>query len=211
MTTQTQNTQAQYFNLHTKGVGYINRFREVKTQAGKFCSVTVGFLRGSADNVQYTYVDCIIRNAEICEVLKAKQDVINGDNKVLAVVTVGDIYAETFEHNGKTLAGMKGRLIGMTQLKVDGQIVWHKAESESDEHNEANFQDDQAGEPVANQEAASEPQAEMPVEDNDADAELPTAVKLDPNAPDFQTRKEELKAQGYRWNNDVKAWTLSAA
>lgn len=202
MTTQTQNTH-QYFNLHTKGVGYINRFREgeVKTQAGKFkfCSVTVGFLRGSADNVQYTYVDCIIRNAEICEVLKAKQDNINGDNKVLAVVTVGDIYAETFEHNGKTLAGMKGRLIGMTQLKVDGQIVWHKAESESDEHNEANFQDDQAGEPVANQEAASESQAEMP------------AVKLDPNAPDFQTRKEELKAQGYRWNNNVKAWTLSAA
>lgn len=210
MTTQTQNNQAQFFNLHTKGLGYINRFREVKTQAGKFCSVTVGFLRGSADNVQYTYVDCIIRNAEICEVLKAKQDVINGDNKVLAVVTVGDIYPDAFEHNGKTLAGIKGRLIGMTQLKVDGQVVWQKAEDESDKQNEANASE-QAAEPAANQEDASEPQAEMTSEDNDADAELPESVNLDPNAPDFQARKQELKEKGYRWNNDQKAWVLAAA
>jgi len=210
MTTQTQNTQVQYFNLHTKGVGYINRFREVKTQAGKFCSVTVGFLRGSADNVQYTYVDCIVRNKEVCEVLKAKQDVINGDNKVLAVVTVGDIYAESFDYNGKTLAGMKGRLIGMTQLKVDGQIVWQKAESESDEQNEANIQDEPVAEPAANQETASEPQAEMTNEDNEANAELPSSVELDPNALDFQARKQELKEKGYRWNNDQKAWVLAA-
>jgi hypothetical protein len=222
MTTQTQNTQAQYINFHAEGVAYVNRFRENETRNGDtFCSVTLGFLHGQVGQVgskimkpSVTYIDCNIRNAEICELFKQHKNAINGEVKVTAVAKISDIYAaDPFETTVKgkkqMVSAIKARLIGLKQLKIDGRVVWQKTESELDEQNEAEIPE-QAAEPVVNQESASEPQAEMPVEDNDANAELPEMVHLDPNAADFQSRKDELKAQGYRWSKDDKAWVLAA-
>lgn len=206
MTTQTQNTQAKYFDLHTQGVGYINRFREIQPKSKKsqsFCAVTIAFLRGSSDDVEYTYVDTIIRNKEVCELLKANQDAINDESKkVLGVVTVGDIYPDTFEtQEGKVLATIKGRLIGMKQLIIDGEVVYKK-EPFNANGNQPVDQDE-------NQEAAPQSQAE---ENNEANtAELPPSVTLDPNAPDFEAQRTALKEQGYTWNSANKTWDLSAA
>lgn len=206
MTTQTHNTQAKYFDLHTQGVGYINRFREIQPKSKKsqsFCAVTIAFLRGSSDDVEYTYVDTIIRNKEVCELLKANQDAINDESKkVLGVVTVGDIYPDTFTTGeGKVLPTIKGRLIGMKQLTVNGEVVFKKEPSKAN--------DDQPVEQDGNQEAAPQAQAE---ENNDANpADLPTSVTLDPNAPDFAAQRDALKDQGYSWNSVNKTWDLSAA
>lgn len=198
--------QNQYFDLHLKGVGYINRFREVQPRNKKsqpFCAVTIGFLRGDADEVEYTYVDTIIRNKEVCEILKQHQDAINDKNsKVLGIVTASDIYAEVYESsNDGPKAGIKGRLIGMRQLKINGEIVFSKLD---DSDSEGQFSEDQNDEPV-NQDEASEP-AEVSVEQE----VLAPEVQLDPNAPDFAVQRDHLKELGYAWSRDKKAWVLAA-
>ncbi|MBE0469807.1 MAG: DUF3577 domain-containing protein [Methyloprofundus sp.] len=131
MTTVNNQAQNNFFNLHTKGIGYINRFRLVNPKGKKsqpFCAVTIGFLRGSADEVEYTYIDTIIRNKEVCELLKQHESAINDENsKVLGVCVVGDIYAETFtKHDNSIAAGIKGRLIGLNQLKINGNVVYQR-------------------------------------------------------------------------------------
>lgn len=193
--------QNQYFDLHLKGLGYINRFREVQPRNKKskpFCAVTIGFLRGDADEVEYTYVDTIIRNPEVCEILKQHQDAINNkDSKVLGVLTVSDIYAEVFDSNDGPKASIKGRLIGMRQLKVNGEVVYSKSDDSDEQPAE-----EQNDAPVVNQE-----EAEAPVQQ----PALAQEVELDPNAPDFAAQRDHLKKLGYAWNRDKKVWVLKAA
>ena len=50
------NETRKYFDLHTTGIGYLNRVREVTPKEGTpFLSVTIAALRGSVDNAQYTH------------------------------------------------------------------------------------------------------------------------------------------------------------
>lgn len=45
-----QSNEAKFFDLHTTGIGYLNRLREVTPRKGKpFMAVTVAALKGSAD------------------------------------------------------------------------------------------------------------------------------------------------------------------
>lgn len=195
--------QNQYFDLHTSGIGYINRFRKVPTRKGFFCSVTIGFLRGSADEVEYTYIDTIIRNKEVCEILKQHQDAINNkDSKVLGVLTVSDIYAETYESSDGTKASIKGRLIGMRQLKVNGEVVYSKSDDSDSEEQPTEEQNDA---PVIQNEVAES--AEAPVEHE----ALAPEVQLDPKAPDFAAQRDHLKELGYVWDRDLKLWVLRQA
>ncbi|MBD3612942.1 MAG: DUF3577 domain-containing protein [Hydrogenovibrio crunogenus] len=218
MTTQTQNTQTQsnvneYYDVHTTGFAYLTRFREVKPKTGQrfvpFCSVTVAFCRGkvspnkeAGEQREYTYVDCVIVNKEICEMFKPLMENINSkDSSVYGVFTVGDIYPETFTSNGEVKASIKGRLVGMKSLSVDNEVLFKKEPFKAT--------DDQPIEQDENQEAAPQSQAE---ENNEANtAELPPSVTLDPNAPDFEAQRTALKEQGYTWNSANKTWDLSAA
>ncbi len=58
-----QNTQeSKFFDLHTRGIGYLNRIREVTVRKGQpFMAVTVAALRGTSDDVEYTHIDCVVR------------------------------------------------------------------------------------------------------------------------------------------------------
>ena len=55
------NETKQYFDLHTTGIGYLNRVREVTPKDGTpFLSVTIAALRGSVDNTRYTHFECAV-------------------------------------------------------------------------------------------------------------------------------------------------------
>ncbi|RMW03461.1 hypothetical protein ALP03_05086, partial [Pseudomonas amygdali pv. tabaci] len=57
--------ETKYFDLHTVGIGYLNRIREVKPRKGNpFMAVTVAALKGSTESVEYTYIDCNVVGAE---------------------------------------------------------------------------------------------------------------------------------------------------
>lgn len=53
--TQYHTNETKYFDLHTSGIGYLNRTREVSVRKGNpFMAVTIAALQGAADEVEYT-------------------------------------------------------------------------------------------------------------------------------------------------------------
>lgn len=122
-------SQPKYFDLHTTGIGYLNRVREVKPErAQAFLAVDISALHGSADNVEYTRFDCRVSGKEAQEIIRGLMPAMEADRKVLVGFKVGDLYAETFtyergERQGQTGVSLKARLLKITWAKVDGEPV----------------------------------------------------------------------------------------
>lgn len=122
-------SQPKYFDLHTTGIGYLNRVREVKPERGQpFLAVDISALHGSADNVEYTRFDCRVSGKEAQEIVRSLMPAVEADRKVLVGFKIGDLYAETFtygrgERQGQTGVSLKARLLRITWAKVDGEPV----------------------------------------------------------------------------------------
>lgn len=116
-----------YFDLHTTGIGYLNRIRPVTPKEGKpFWSVTLAALRGSVDNAQYTYFECRVSGKPAQEIVRQLQPAVEGKLKVLIGFTLSDLSAESFtykqgEKAGATGVSVKARLLRIAWAKVDGQ------------------------------------------------------------------------------------------
>lgn len=154
MTTQTQNTEQTFFDLHVKGFGYLNRIREVQVRKGQpFMAVTVAALRGSSNDVEYTYFDCRVSGSEAEKLIRRSQAAVDAGKKVLVGFTIGDIYTETFVYAGGTKKGetgvtLKGRLLRIGWIKVDGETVY-QAPSKQEVEGHADAESPQQDEAVA--------------------------------------------------------------
>lgn len=142
----TQAQEQQFFNLHTSGIGYLSRVRWVDSskknggrRAEPFLSCAINALRGSSDDVQYTYFDVKVVGEEAIQVIADLEAAANSQSKVLVAFKVADIYIHSYErrkrdHNGHQTDQMewatliKGRLIQITMAKVDGELVYERAE-----------------------------------------------------------------------------------
>lgn len=127
----TQANEAKFFDLHTTGIGYLNRIREVKPRGkGKpFMAVAVAALRGSSDEVEYTYIDCNVVGAEAEKLIRRCQEAVTAEKKVLVSFRIGDIWADAFTYEkgdkkGQPGASLKGRLLFIGWIKVDGETVY---------------------------------------------------------------------------------------
>jgi predicted Zn-dependent protease len=121
------NETKQYFDLHTTGIGYLNRVREVTPKEGSpFLSVTIAALRGSVDNAQYTHFECRVSGKKAQELVRQLKPAVEGNQKVLIGFTLSDLYAESFtfkngDKAGETGISLKARLLRLAWAKVDGQ------------------------------------------------------------------------------------------
>ena len=121
------NETSKYFDLHTQGMGYLNHIREVTPKKGTpFLSVTIAALRGSVDNVQYTYFECHVSGKKAQEIVRQLKPAVEGKLKVLIGFTLSDLYAESFTYKsgdkaGETGVSLKARLLSISWAKVDGQ------------------------------------------------------------------------------------------
>jgi len=121
------NETKQYFDLHTQGIGYLNRIREVTPKEGSpFLSVTIAALRGSVDNAQYTHFECLVSGKQAQQVVRQLKPAVEGSSKVLIGFTLSDLYAESFtfksgDKAGETGISLKARLLRLAWAKVDGQ------------------------------------------------------------------------------------------
>lgn len=121
------NETKQYFDLHTTGIGYLNRIREVTPKEGTpFLSVTIAALRGSVDNAQYTHFECRVSGKQAQEIVRQLKPAVEGDLKVLIGFTLSDLFAESFtfkngDKAGETGISLKARLLRIAWAKVDGQ------------------------------------------------------------------------------------------
>ncbi len=117
----------EYFDLHTQGIGYLSRIREVAPKEGSpFLSVTVAALRGRVDNAQYTHFECRVSGHKTQELVRQLMPAVEGNLKVLIGFTLSDLYAETFtfqngDRAGETGIRLKARLLGMAWARVEGQ------------------------------------------------------------------------------------------
>lgn len=119
-----------YFDLHTTGVGYLNRVRKVPVKKGEFLAVDISALRGAADSVEYTRFDCRVSGKEAQDVVRNFEQQIKAGCKVLVGFKIGDLYAETFvyengEKKGQTGISLKAHLLHIAWAKVNGSTVYN--------------------------------------------------------------------------------------
>ena len=128
------NESQKYFDLHTTGLGYLSRIREVTPKEGNpFLSVTIAALRGSVDNAQYTHFECRVSGNQAQKVVRQVQPALEGKLKVLIGFTLSDLYAEPFtfksgDKAGETGISLKARLLRVSWAKVDGQPFYKEQE-----------------------------------------------------------------------------------
>ncbi len=128
------NETSKYFDLHTQGIGYLNRIREVTPKEGTpFLSVTIAALRGSVDNAQYTHFECRVSGKKAQELVRQLTPAVEGSSKALVGFTLSALYAETFifkngEKAGETGISLKARLLRIAWAKVDGQPFYTSQE-----------------------------------------------------------------------------------
>ena len=121
------NETRKYFDLHTTGIGYLNRVREVTPREGTpFLGVTIAALRGSVDNAQYTHFECHVSGKQAQQLVRQLKPAVEGNSKVLIGFTLSDLYAESFtfksgDKAGDTGISLKARLLRIAWAKVDGQ------------------------------------------------------------------------------------------
>lgn len=127
-----------YFDLHLRGLGYLSRVRDVTTRgngrskAKPFLACSISAFHGDPNienGIVYLPLDLIVSGEKAKEAVRSVMDDANDpDVKVLVAFRAGDHYIRTFERTGnragETGAVLKGRLLKLFWIKVDGQEVW---------------------------------------------------------------------------------------
>ena len=123
------NENSKYFDLHTSGIGYLNRIREVIPKEGApFLAVTIAAIHGSVSKVQHTYFECGVYGEQAQNIVRDLKPAVDGESKVLIGFTLSDLKADTFTFKqgdkvGQTGVNLKARLIKVAWVKVDGEHV----------------------------------------------------------------------------------------
>lgn len=137
MTTSTQ-AQTTFFNLHVEGVGYLNRIRTVDPKRGDaFLACNINALNGPADDVSYTRFDCRVSGQEAQKLVRKCQKAVDEKRKVLIGFKLGDLWTDTFvyqkgDRQGETGVSLKGRLLLVKWIKIDGDTVYQREAPVSD-------------------------------------------------------------------------------
>ncbi|WP_249963197.1 STY4534 family ICE replication protein [Histophilus somni] len=136
----TQNSQqVKYFNLHTTGLGYLNNIRLVEPKKGTpfqkgkpFYSCDIAALVGDSSQPEYRFFNCNVAGKDTENLVKRCQDAVNANKKVLIAFVMSDLRFDTFtyqkegkNHNkGDTGVALKGRLINIKMIKIDGELKY---------------------------------------------------------------------------------------
>lgn len=179
--------QGNHFNLHTSGVGYLNRIRWVTPKgngkkADPFLACQIGALRGNSDSPEYTYFDLRVSGSEAIEMVDSLAQDVAANKKVVVSFRVGDIYAHAYERRVKDRNGrdtgevepaaiIKGRLLLINSITIDGNRVFTRSEDAPEAQAQGNSEpvreeaegyqaaDEHVDEAIAAQQAYSRPAA----------------------------------------------------
>ena len=119
-----------YFNLHTVGIGYLNRVREVQVRRGQpFMACDIAALHGATDAVEYTRFDCKVAGGEADRLIRLYMDAVKAEKKVLLSFRIGDLWIDPFlyekgDKQGQPGASLKGRLLFIDWIKVNGSLEY---------------------------------------------------------------------------------------
>lgn len=139
MTNSMNNTATkQFFDLHIKGIGYVNRIREVQVKKGHpYLSCTIAALRGNSEDVEYTYFECNLTGEKAKHLISKCIEASDLGKKILITFCLGDLYPETFTYTkgdkqGQTGVSLKARLLKVSSIKIDGELKYSEKEESSE-------------------------------------------------------------------------------
>jgi len=125
--TSTDNTDQQFFDLHTSGIGYLNRYRVVPSDGGDYASVSIAALQGRKSKPKTVYFDTTVSGSEAKDLVAKYEDQINDrEAKVLVRFKIDGVTARTFTFNkgkrqGEQGIDLKGRLLRIDWIRIKGQ------------------------------------------------------------------------------------------
>lgn len=129
----TTSSEKSFFDLHITGLGYLNRIREVKPKKGEpFLACDIAALNGPSDAPEYRRFDVRVSGSEAQHLVRRCEQAVKAERKVLIGFRLGDLWADTFTYSKGERAGQQGvslkaRLLFVSWIKVDGELVY-KAE-----------------------------------------------------------------------------------
>lgn len=146
---QASNAQREYFNLHTSGVGYLSRVRWVTPQgrgrkSEPFLACAISALRGSSDSSDTTYFDLRVSGEEAIGLIESMKQSVDERRKVTVTFRIADTYPHVYERDvrdqqsgrptgHKEMAALiKGRLILIYSISVDGESVYKRSADGAD-------------------------------------------------------------------------------
>ena len=118
--------QAKQFALLTTGIGYLNKVRTIEPESGyPFLAVTISALRGLDQNVQYTYIDCVVSGRLCSTYVSQLAPAVEAGEKVLVRFRIRDLNATAFIYQdgpkeGQAGVNVKAKLIGIDWARVNG-------------------------------------------------------------------------------------------
>jgi hypothetical protein len=135
----TPSSQKSYFDLHITGLGYLNRIREVKPKKGDaFLACDIAAINGPSDSPEYRRFDVRVSGREAQHLIRRCTDAVSAERKVLIGFRLGDLWTDIFTYTKGKNAGnpgvsLKARLLFVSWIKIDGELVYKAAPKTSDE------------------------------------------------------------------------------
>jgi len=169
----TISTDKSYFDLHITGLGYLNRIREVKPKKGDaFLACDIAALNGPSDEVSYVRFDTRVSGTEAQHLVRRCIHAVDAEKKVMIGFRLGDLWTDIFTYSKGKNAGnpgvsLKARLLFVSWIKIDGQLVY-KAEPKPTDADEGATE-------VPEAHAVTEPSS-AEAETIDSTADAPTAA-----------------------------------
>lgn len=96
----TTSNEKSYFNLHTSGIGYLQRAREVPIRGSRraqpFLACTIAALVEHVDEPEYRYFNTIVATPEAEHLVRRCIQAIEGDRKVLIAFRLNDVKVDPY-------------------------------------------------------------------------------------------------------------------
>ncbi|MGQ0697512.1 MAG: STY4534 family ICE replication protein [Panacagrimonas sp.] len=175
----TTSSEKSYFDLHITGLGYLNRIREVKPKKGdSFLACDIAALNGSSDNVSYVRFDARVSGTEAQHLVRRCNNAVEAKKKVMIGFRLGDLWTDIFTYTkgnnaGKPGVSLKVRLLFISWIKVDGQLVYKAEPKPTDDDARESDVPATTEAPAAQEASAPEPTQPAAEAANDTAADVP--------------------------------------
>ena len=130
---RTPGNETKYFDIITRGVGYLGRARVVTPNEGEpYPAVDINALQGPSGNVGYRKMQCSIKGTEAKRLIKNYMTSINEkDSKVMAGFSVADPQPRSYQdkETGETRNVLQVKLIGIDWVSINGDRVYNRPKS----------------------------------------------------------------------------------
>lgn len=131
----TSETATKYFDLHTHGLGYVHRIRNVPVPKGEtYLAADIHAIHGQSGSTETVRFDCRVVGKDAEELIGRCVKAVNEHRSVLIGFIIGDLRPELFEYKqgerkGETGVSLKARLLKVKWIRVEGDLVFKASES----------------------------------------------------------------------------------